>query len=411
MRKSRAAINKSKRKQYFLISVAALTILIWGFLQNPLGQFSDIRGFYGMRFMDGGHHWPYTPYIPLGSTQPLNPIEYPALTGLIVWGLTFFGFGFEDPILNYYYLNSFLAAILFMITVFLVARYSNLKIALLLLLSLASIRSLNLNWDIWAVVPMIVALGMFEAKKYTTSAALLAVSIATKFFPIVLLLPATIFFFREKRINDGAKYIFTTFGVWVAINLPFAIIDFSGWSYFYRFSFERTLGEGSFFNLFKKLGVDVTFSDAIYYLLNVLVFIVLIILLLKTKVNVDLMTTSFLAVFAFTIFGKQYSMQYALWLTPLAVLSIRRFNWRRNKRIFVTFVAWQIAEYFFHIAYFKNVFSRVMVERGVEPVMLFSDERYGIIALARYSTIVLFITFLVLGILKLGPIQPINKTP
>lgn len=393
-------VLQNRRKQEIVLMVITVSILAWGFFQNPQGQFSDIRGFYGMRFMDGEHRWPYTPHIPLGATSPLNPIEYPALTGLIVWALTFIELGESDPIMNYYYLNSLINAFLFATVVLLVARLTRPNLAILLALSPAAVRSLNLNWDIWAVLPMILALAFFNSKRYTSSAISLAIAIATKFFPIVLLLPIFVFFIKEKKTGDFFTYLAKTSSMWVAINLPFILIDYGGWSYFYRFSFQRTLGEGSFYTLFGKLGLPVNFPEISYYLLNILAFSALAVFLFKSKRNLDVIATGFLAVFAFTVFGKQYSMQYILWLAPLAILSLKNLSWSKNKTVFFSFLIWQVTEYLFHNAYFENLFSRVMVERGVEVAMTFSDERYGITALIRYISVAVFVATLASALIK-----------
>ena len=364
-----------------------------------------------MRYIDGGHHWPYTPYIPLGATAPLNPIEYPALTGLVVWVLTYIDLGFANPVLNYYYLNHFISAILFIAMVLLISRLTRPALAFLVALSPAAIRSLSLNWDVWAVLPMIGALALFQVRRYTLSSVLLAVSIATKFFPVVLLLPMVIFFLRERRLKDFFNYLGKTVFVWILINVPFLLVDAAGWSFFYRFSFQRSVGEGSFYTLFGKMGLPIDFPQISYYLFNILIFLALILFLYKSKKNHDILTTSFLAVFAFTIFGKQYSMQYILWLLPLAILSLRDMNWRKNRSVFLFFICWQVAEYFFHLAYFKNLFSRVMVERGVEVSMLFSDERYGVTALIRYVSLLAFTVSLLLTLYNKTPIALNNKRP
>jgi len=389
-------ILKTRSKHEITLLIFTVSILMWGFLQNPQGQFSDIRGFYGMRYMDGEHHWPYTPHIPLGSTVPLNPVEYPALTGLIIWGLTYVDLGFTDPILNYYYLNSLINALFFILLVFLIVRLTRPSLGFLVAASPAAIQSLNLNWDIWAILPMILSLILFQSGKYTKSAVFLAISIATKFFPVVILFPVLIFFYREKKIREFFGYFFKCLSVWITLNAPFIFIDAEGWSYFYRFSFQRSLGEGSIFTLFGKLGIPITFPPFSYYVLNILIFAALAVFLLKSKRNHDILTTSFLAMFAFMFFGKQYSMQYILWLLSLAVLSLRELRWQKNRLVFLTFFVWQLTEYFFHLAYFRNLFSRVMVERGVEALMLFSDQRYGTFALIRYISIATFVISLVI---------------
>ena len=74
-----ARAAKAKNKSAWPVIIWALVAAYAGYLQNRYGQFSDIRGFYGMRFMDGQHHWPYDSYTPAGASGPLQPIEYPSL--------------------------------------------------------------------------------------------------------------------------------------------------------------------------------------------------------------------------------------------------------------------------------------------------------------------------------------------
>jgi uncharacterized membrane protein len=62
--------------------------------------------------------------------------------------------------------------------------------------------SLFINWDLWVVVSMILAIYHFDKKKFEISGIWLGVAIATKFFPVVLLLPiAIIFIVTEKYLS------------------------------------------------------------------------------------------------------------------------------------------------------------------------------------------------------------------
>jgi hypothetical protein len=41
-------------------------------------------------FADGQHQWPFSTHTLVGSTQEMHPVEYPALTGFIMWFFSFF---------------------------------------------------------------------------------------------------------------------------------------------------------------------------------------------------------------------------------------------------------------------------------------------------------------------------------
>jgi uncharacterized membrane protein len=386
-RARQAAAEKSK--SIFPVLVWSLIVAMLGYLQNRHGQFSDIRGFYGMRFMDGLHHWPYNSYIPAGATVALNPIEYPAVTGIVVWLLTFFVPTTSNPIFSYFAINAFVNAILFMGTAYFVRKMTDNKHTYLYILAPAVVMALNLNWDLWAMLPMLAGLYYFERKKYNLSAFLLGLSIAAKFFPIVLLLPIFIYMMKSREFKKFIKYSGITALSWIIFNFPVMLASFEGWKFFYTFSFSRGMGDGSIYSIFTKLGFDFGFSSNIYYLLNVLLFGLIIILIVKNKDNLPLATTAFLTMFAFTYFGKQYSMQYVIWLTPLAVVAMAHKS-PKDKLLLGSFITWQLFELAFRLSYFENLLTNVYAGKPEGVNHQLSDQLYGLIGVARYLTILLF---------------------
>ena len=86
-KRMRAMTKKETATAAVLIAMFAAFLAI---IQNSYGQFSDIRGFYGMHFADGQNQWPFSYHTLLGSTEERHPVEYPALTGLIMWLFSFF---------------------------------------------------------------------------------------------------------------------------------------------------------------------------------------------------------------------------------------------------------------------------------------------------------------------------------
>jgi uncharacterized membrane protein len=386
---------KRELKSFVGVAAVALGMIIYGFLQNRYGQFSDVRGFFGMRFMDNKHQWPYSTYVPLGASNELHAIEYPALTGLVVWALTFLSPFSGDPIMNYFHVNVIINGILYLVISFVIFRLAGKKLAYLLVLAPAVAISLNLNWDLWVVLPMIVAIYFFEKQKFDLSAFALAIAIATKFFPVVLLLPVTINLLREKKFSRCLRFNLLTLLTWFLINIPFIVTFPSGWLYFYKFSFERGLGEGSFYTIFKKFGFDFTFPESSYYIFNIGIFVLLIFYLVRSKRNIPITESSFLTILAFTLFGKQYSMQYVIWLTPLATLAMLHLRGKKLSSLIPFYALWQLSEFLFNKAYFSNLYSRILKERGLQDLSPFTDNQYAIVASFRYLLVMVFALMLV----------------
>jgi uncharacterized membrane protein len=392
-KRARQAAAKAKTKSAWPVIIWALVAAFAGYLQNRYGQFSDIRGFYGMRFMDGQHHWPYDAYTKAdGGT--LLPVEYPAITGVAIWLLTFITPATGIPLLNYFGINAVIHACFFAATGYYIKKLTNNSTAYLFVLAPACFMALNLNWDMWAVLPMVASIYYFEKDKRTVSAVLLGISIAAKFFPVILLLPIGIYFLKGKQFKSGFKYFGIVLASWLAFNLPVMLISFDGWKYFYTFSFNRGLGDGSIYSVLGKLGLDQINSNSLYFVLNVMLFGLLIFFLLKSKKNLPLAQTSFFTMFCFTYFGKQYSMQYVLWMAPLAVLTISTLPKKYIMQATYIYGAWQGIELLFRITYFQNWVTNLSALRGTPVGNPISDQLYGGIAVTRYIIVFAFCWYL-----------------
>jgi uncharacterized membrane protein len=391
-KRARQAAAKSKTKSAGPLIIWALVAAFAGYLQNRYGQFSDIRGFYGMRFMDGQHHWPYDEYTKAdGGT--LLPVEYPAITGVAIWLLTFITPATGIPLLNYFGLNVVIHACFFAATGYYIKKLTNNSTAYLFVLAPACFMALNLNWDMWAVLPMVASIYYFEKEKRTVSAVLLGIAVAAKFFPVILLLPIGIYFLKGKQFKIGFRYFGIVLASWLAFNLPVMLISFDGWKYFYTFSFNRGLGDGSIYSVLGKLGLGQVYSNPLYYLLNLALFGLLVLFLIKSKTNPPLIQTAFLTMFCFTFFGKQYSMQYVLWLAPLAVLTITTLPRKYILPATYIYCAWQGVELLFRITYFQNWVTNLSASRGNRVLNPVSDEIYGTFALIRYLSIFILVLF------------------
>ena len=286
-----------------------------------------------------------------------NSIEYPPVIGLGNWLISFITPS-ENSFRTFFDINALIILVLFFISAIIVRKIAP-TYQYLFPLAPAVIASLFINWDMWAVVSTLLAIYYFDKKKYEASGIWLGISIATKFFPIVLLLPIAIIFYRSSQIQLFYRYLFTTAIFWGAINIPIALTHFDGWWRFFKLNLERGADFGSIWYALSLLDIKIPHLDLIYPLLSIVLFIGLAIYLLKLPSTPNLAAIALFALVIFTTAGKVYSPQYILWLTPLAVIALQ------NSKQLITFWFWQATEITYHLAIWQYL-------------ALFSDAQFGL---------------------------------
>ena len=307
--------------------------------------YTDIPALFGERDLIN-HTWPY-----LSAT---NAMEYPPVIGLGNWLISFITT--EGNSYRWFFdLN-----VLLLIGCFIGIAYLLRKMApqhmYLFPLAPAVVASLFINWDLWAVISALLAIYYFENKRYPASAIAIAVSISTKFFPIVLLLPIAIIFWRDRQLKELQRYLFTTVLFWSAINLPLIATSFGGWWRFFKLNLERTADFGSIWFSLNILGVNTPGLNNFYTFLTIGGFIAFTYFLIKLAKTPTLSEISFFTVAIFTMTSKVYSPQYVLWLTPLAVIAIK------NKKQLTAFWIWQTTEMIYHLA----IWQYLALDQGAE---------------------------------------------
>ena len=297
--------------------------------------YSDLPSLFGERGM-AQNKWPYA--------SDTNSIEYPVLTGLVMYATSFVA---HTPV-SYFNFNVFLLALLF-IGLVLIIRKIKPEFAYLVPVAPAMVASLYINWDLWAIATMMLAIYWFDRKAYLYSALALAVSISTKFLPVFLLLPIVFILWRSNQIRELVKYVLTTFAVWLAINLPFALTTPTGWWRFYKFNMEREADWGSLWLAFSQLGLGLTNLNYLAILLLLIGLTSFVIFVFELKSTPTLASVAFIVVAIVMIASKVYSPQYVLWLTPLAVIALT------HKKDLHAFWIWQIAEALYHVAIWQHL--------------------------------------------------------
>ena len=297
--------------------------------------YSDLPSLFGERGMVD-NKWPYA--------SDTNSVEYPVLTGLVMYATSFVS---HSPI-SYFNFNAFLLALLFIGLVFIVYRIKP-EFTYLLPVAPAMIASLYINWDLWAITTMMLAIYWFDRKAYLYSSIALAVSISTKFLPIFLILPIIFILWRSNQIREMVKYAATTVAIWFAINLPFALTTPTGWWRFYKLNMERQADWGSLWLAFNQLGLGLANLNYLAILLLLIGLTSFVIFLFELKSTPSLASVAFIVLAIVMVASKVYSPQYVLWLTPLAVIALT------NKKDLHAFWIWQVAETMYHVAIWQHL--------------------------------------------------------
>ena len=311
--------------------------------------YSDLPSLFDSRGLNT-HTWPFS--------SATNSVEYPPGTAMVMWATSYLVGDGENSIRNYFDVNALFIALLFLATVVLIAKMKP-KLWFLLPLSPAVIASLYINWDLWEVITAVAAIYLFDQRRYMTSSLLLGISIATKFFPIVLLVPIVVILIRRFAINTLIKYLSVTIATWALINIPFALTTPQGWYRFFQLNAERPADWGSIWiglHIFDVKLSNVSINSFILFIIGALAYSIF---LLKVNRIPTLSETAFVVVAIFTAASKVYSPQYVLWLTPLAILALQ------SARDRATYWIWQGSELIYHFAIWQYL-------------ALFTGSRFGL---------------------------------
>ena len=301
--------------------------------------YSDLPALFGERGLSKGD-WAYSN----GDAS----VEYPVVTGAIMWAVAKVIPTGDNALQNYFYANAFFLALLFIFITLLVAKMRP-EFSYLTPLAPAAIASLYINWDLWAIILMLAAIYWFDRKKLDLSALALGVSISTKFMPIFLLLPIAFIFLRRNQIPAAIRYLVITIATFAVINLPVYITTPEGWLRFYQLNLTRGSDWGSIWYALSALGVNLANLNYLSILLLLAAFAAVIIYILELRTIPTLASLSFIVLAVVMVASKVYSPQYVLWLTPLAVIALV------DKRDLHAFWIWQGAEVIYHLAIWQHL--------------------------------------------------------
>jgi len=321
--------------------------------------YSDLPALYGSRGLDT-NSWPYS--------SDDNSVEYPVITAMVMYATSFAA---KSPA-SYFNVNIFFLILLFIATL-IVVRKIRPEFAYLSAIAPAMIASLFINWDLWGIATMMLAIYWFDRKQYLHSALILALSISTKFLPIFLLIPIAFILWRDTKLKELVKYVAVVAATWLAINAPFALTTPTGWWRFFKLNLERGADWGSIWLALQQLGLSLTNLNYLSILVLLIALTSVAIVLFELKYTPTLASVAFIVMAAVMVASKVYSPQFVLWLTPLAVIALT------NKKDLHAFWLWQATEVIYHVAIWQHIASITGAQFGLGPTP------YAILTLVRIA--------------------------
>ena len=273
-----------------------------------------------------------------------NSVEYPVITAMVMYGTSFVA---NSPA-SYFNVNIFFLILLLIATALLVRKIRP-EFAYLVPVAPAMIASLYINWDLWAIATMMLAIYWFDRKQYLHSALIMGLSISTKFLPVFLLIPIAFILWRDAKVKELVNYVAVVALTWIAINAPFALTTPTGWWRFYKLNLERGADWGSIWLALEQLGLSLTNLNYLSILLLLIALTTVAILLFELKYTPTLASVAFIVLASVMLASKVYSPQYVLWLTPLAVIALT------NKKDVHAFWVWQATEVMYHVAIWQHL--------------------------------------------------------
>lgn len=204
----------------------------------------------------------------------------------------------------------------------------------------------TMNWDLIPVALSTSAIAMHLRSRATGAGILLGLGTAFKVYPALLLIAVAYDAFRRRAIRASVHILAGGVGIWLLINVPFALSAFDGWARFFRFNSDRAAEYDSLWRVACSLGVCA--PTALINVASITLTVVGARWYLHRRRRLGGATPEWtIALPLLTLFvvtNKVWSPQYSLWLLPLFALLAPSFR---------SFLAWQATEVFVYIARFS----------------------------------------------------------
>jgi Glycosyltransferase family 87 len=247
-------------------------------------------------------------------------IEYPVLTGVFMTVSAALTHGIQ----GYLRLNSVLlgaCALGCTCTLWSISRRAACAFALSPLLLVYSLA----NWDMFAILLMLLGWRAYLRNRYASAGVWLALGVFAKFFPIFLLAACFLELTKRWRTDRDrtARISLYRFGAAAVtasavVNLPFAIPAFHNWIWFWVFNDRRTGHAGLLSWLHLLSGASTSTMNLV---LATIVLIAAVAAAVAIWRGTSVAHATAIAFLVFMVMEKVYSPQYTLWVFVYALLA------------------------------------------------------------------------------------------
>jgi len=323
--------------------------------QYRLACYSDVIPLYTAERLDQPGAFPYEVHWIDAQGTPFAHIrymEYPVLTGLLMWVSAKVGQRYIDlansigflpttmVVVVFFDFLALVAAVSWLITVWCLRQMTRRRRwdAAIAAVSPLVIMDAFENFDMMAIAFATGAMYAWSRRRPVLAGVLIGLGTAAKLYPVLLLLPLLVLCVRAARFDQWLTSASTAGTTWALVNAPIALAFPHGWAEFLRLNSTRGADPDSIYNIITQFtgwggfdgqlgpGQSPTVLNAFIAAVLILCCLGIVLIALSAPRRPRMAQLSFLVVAAFLLTNKVWSPQYSLWLVPLAVLAVPRWK-------------------------------------------------------------------------------------
>ncbi len=285
--------------------------------------YTDIQPlYYGHRI---GHHvFPYVHATLVGGVGRHGFNEYPVLTGLFMWATGWLSWSGS----SYLVVNMILLSLCAAAAAWLLWRMVGGRARYWTASPILAVYAFH-NWDLLAVTATVAGIYLWWSGRPPLAALAFAIGGAFKLYPALFIVPLVCDQLVHRRYRRAAAVSGVGLGSLALINLPFVLINTSGWWATYRFHADRTpTAAGSVWAVLDP-GMSTSTENRLSLATLLLALVVITVGLLVSRRTSGYPVVEWCAAATAVVIAvnKVGSPQYILWVVPFLVLVRTRSTW------------------------------------------------------------------------------------
>jgi uncharacterized membrane protein len=285
--------------------------------------YNDIQPLYYGRGIDQ-HVFPYVHATLSGGVGAHGFNEYPVLTGLFMWATGWVAWSGS----SYLVVTMILLSLCATLAAVLLWRMTARRAAYWTASPILALYAFH-NWDLLAVAATVVGIYLWWSGRSSRAAFVFAVGGVFKLYPALFIFPLVCDQLVQRRTSGASEVAATGVGSLALINLPFILINVSGWWATYRFHADRApTSSGTIWAVLdSRLSTATENWLAFSCLAASLVVITVGLFISRSSSGYPVVEWCAAATAAFILLNKVSSPQYILWLVPFLSLVPLRSAW------------------------------------------------------------------------------------